>query len=264
MNIIKLLPRELHALEINYIKMQLADMPVVKVKHIRRNGKTVTTLFLNGHQTAIDSERGSELVQLANERHTLIRELAVLQSAWDATYFEKVPKLVLPHPVKRTFIGYGGRKVQMDRDFFDSLTAESNPNFLEYKKYFYNGVYYRSKGERDIARTYTDLGIEFKYEPEVLLNSSKKSTYSDFVCWDRITQSCFFHEHMGMNSLADYAHRAITAMSNYTSAGVLPNVDIIYTFEDDDFYCDPELTVAYVSLLLQNRLRNAEFPEAGN
>ena len=33
---------------------------------------------------------------------------------------------------------------------------------------------------------------------------------------------------------------------------------IIYTFEDEDFYFDPELTVAQASLLIQNRLRNAK------
>lgn len=265
MNSIKLLPKELHALEINYLKIQLADMPVVKVKHINRNGKMFTTLFMNGHQAAISSKKGSELATIANERSTLTRELAELQSAWDAAYFEKVPEMVMPRPVERYFVGYGGQRVRMDRSFYDSLTAESNPRFLEHKTFFYNGIYYRSKSEREIARTYTDLGIEFKYEPAVLLNGSKTYTYSDFVCWDRITQSCFFHEHMGMNALADYAHRAVTAISNYTSAGVLAGVDIIYTFEDEDFYFDPELTVAQASLLIQNRLRNAKItkPQPG-
>ena len=197
---------------------------------------------------------------MLNTRNTLTHELTILQSAWDATYYEPVPVMVLPHPVNRTFLGFGGQPILLNREFYDSLTAESNQNYPEHKKYFYNGVYYRSKGEREIAKVYTDLGIEFKYEPAVLLGSSNKYTYSDFVCWDRITQSCFLHEHMGMKSLADYSHRALTTMSNYTSAGVLPGIDIIYTFEDEDFFFDPELTVSQVSLLIQNRLRNAYFP----
>ena len=65
---------------------------------------------------------------------------------------------------------------------------------------------------------------------------------------------------MGLQSLADYARKGVMKMSDYTSAGILPNVDIIYTFESEDFYFDPELTVAQLSLLLQNRLRNAVSP----
>ena len=46
---------------------------------------------------------------------------------------------------------------------------------------------------------------------------------------------------------------------------MLAGVDIIYTFEDEDFYFDPELTVAQASLLIQNRLRNAKItkPQPG-
>ncbi len=265
MNSIRLLPKELHALEINYIKSRLADMPAAKITLRHRNNRALRYVYCDGHLYLISTPQGSELAAIANERSTLTRELAELQSAWDAAYFEKVPEMVMPRPMERYFVGYGGQRVRMDRSFYDSLTAESNPRFLEHKTFFYNGIYYRSKSEREIARTYTDLGIEFKYEPAVLLNGSKTYTYSDFVCWDRITQSCFFHEHMGMNALADYAHRAVTAISNYTSAGVLAGVDIIYTFEDEDFYFDPELTVAQASLLIQNRLRNAKItkPQPG-
>ena len=260
MNTIDLLPKELHALEINYLKQQIASLPVVKVKRIRRMGRPVKTLFSDGHQCVASSAKGKDLtLQLCN-RNTLVQELAVLQAAWDAAYYEPVPEMVLPCPVKRKFIGYGGQLIILDRAFYDSLVAESNEGFLDRKKYYFNGIYYRSKAEREIAKIYTELGIEFKYEPAILLNGSTNYTYSDFVCWDRITQSCFFHEHMGLNSLADYAKRGIQTMSNYTSAGIYPGVDIIYTFENEDFNFDPALTVVQASLLIQYRLRNTYNP----
>ena len=262
MHTIKLLPKELHALEINYIKNRLATLPAATFKSLYRNGKEMKYVYCSGHYYLLTAKEGATLLPIAEERAQLAEELKILQAAWDAVYFEKVPEMLLPHPVRRTFLGYGGQPIVLDREFYDSLTAESNPSHPEHKRYNYNGVYYRSKAEREIARTYTDLGIEFKYEPAVLLNSSTRYTFSDFVCWDRITQSCFFHEHMGLNSLADYAHKAVTAISNYTSAGVLPTVDIIYTFEDEYYSFDPELTVTQASLLIQNRLRNAYFPEA--
>jgi len=261
MDTIKLLPKELHALEINYLKQRLAEMPAARVTLVHRNSKTYKIVLAGGHQYSVHSAKGASLLQIAEEAEQLRKELVILQAAWDAAYFEKVPDMVLPHPVRRVFLGYGGRQIAMDRKFFDSLTPESNTLYTEHKKYHYNGIYYRSKAEREIARIYTELGVEFKYEPAVLLNSSAKYTYSDFVCWDGITLSCYFHEHLGVNSLADYAHRAVTTISNYTSAGALPNVDVIYTFEDEDLTFDPDTVVMQMSLLIQNRLRNAYFPE---
>ena len=264
MNTIDLLPKELHALEIIYLKQQIASLPVVKVKHISRMGRPVKTLFSEGHQCVASSAKGKDLTLQLCSRNTLVQELAVLQAAWDAAYCEPVPEMVLPYPVKRMFVGYGGQLVTLDRAFFDSLTAESNNSFPEHKRLFFNGIFYRSKAEREIARVYTDLGIEFKYEPAILLNGSVNYTYSDFVCWDRITQSCFFHEHMGLNTLAEYARKAVQSISNYTSAGIYPGVDIIYTFENEKFNFDPELTVSQVSLLIQYRLRNANLPVPQN
>ena len=261
MDTIKLLPKELHALEINYLKKRLEEIPAAKVTLVHRNKKTYKVVLSNGHQYSVHSPEGAALSQIAEERVRLQQQLVILQTTWDAVYFEKVPQMVLPHPVRRVFLGYGRQPILMDREFFDSLTAESNPLYTEHKKYHFNGIYYRSKAEREIAKVYTDLGVEFKYEPAVLLNNSAKYTYSDFVCWDDITQSCYFHEHLGINSLADYAHKAVTTISNYTSAGVLANVDVIYTFEDDDLTFDPETVVLQMSLLIQNRLRNAYFPE---
>lgn len=264
MNMIELLPKDLHALKINTIKKRLALLPDVRIKDIRRNNKLSRYASYDGHYYLVDSERGAALARIADEHRRLTEELQILKSAWYAVYREPVPETVLPHPVKRVFVGYGGQLVKMDRKFYDSLQPESNPMFLEHKKFFYNGIYYRSKAECAIAKVYTDLGIEFKYEPAVLLNASNFETYSDFVGWDSITESCFFHEHMGMKSLADYAHKAVMTMSDYTSAGILPNVDIIYTFEDANYTVDPELTVSQLSLLIQNRLRNAYRPEVGS
>lgn len=263
MKMIDLFPKDLHALKINAIKKRLALLPAVKIKDVRRNNRVSRYAFVDGHFYQIDSDRGAAFAQIADERRRLTEELQILKSAWNAAYRDPIPEMVLPHPVKRVFVGYGGQIVKMDREFYDSLQPESNPLYPEHKKYFFDGIYYRSKAEREIAKVYKDLGIEFKYEPGVLLNAGNKETYSDFVGWDQITESCFFHEHMGLKSLADYAHRAVMTMSDYTSAGILPNVDIIYTFEDDHFCFDPELTVTQLSLLLQNRLRNAVFPGVG-
>ena len=260
MNMIDLLPKDLHALKINTIKKRLELLPAVKLKDVRRNNKVSRYAAVDGHFYQIDSGKGADLARIADERRLLTEELQMLKSAWNAAYREPVPELVLPHPAKRVFVGYGGRRVLMNRKFFDSLKPESNPIYPDGKRYFYNGILYRSKAEREIAKVYTELGIEFKYEPGILLNGSNNEMYSDFVGWDDITESCFFHEHLGLKSMADYAHKGIMKMSDYTSAGILPNVDIIYTFEDIDYNFDPEMTVAALSLLLQNRLRNAALP----
>lgn len=57
----------------------------------------------------------------------------------------------------------------MNRDFFDSLKNDDNKKYPKKPFNYFNGIYYRSSAEREIAVLYTELGIPFKYEPTIKL-----------------------------------------------------------------------------------------------
>lgn len=86
----------------------------------------------------------------------------------------------------------------------------------------------------DIARFYTEQGIPFKYEPEIWLSGMNRPIYSDFVILIRELDLCKFHEHFGLKNSADYSRKTSTTYNNYSGAGLLPELDVFYTFDVDD------------------------------
>ena len=122
----------------------------------------------------------------------------------------------------------------MDKSYFDSLKNDDNTKYQKYKSNLFNGIYYRSAAERDIAIYYTEMGIPFKYEPSIMISGLTKAINPDFVLYIKELDSCKFHEHLGMKDYADYLRDTKVKYSNYLGAGLIPDVDIIFTHDNDD------------------------------
>ena len=200
------IPKEYLALKINYLRQQLAAMPeITKTKRIIR-GKKLDVYIVNSRLYRSDSITGKELHLSFIKRDQLERELTKLESTWNC---------------------------YLDSNFFESLKNDADPNYRETKTVFYNGTYYRSAAEADIARFYTENGIPFKYEPEIWLNGLKYPVYSDFVILIKELDLCKFHEHFGMKNSANYNRITATKYNNYSGAGLLPELDVFYTYDVD-------------------------------
>ena len=57
----------------------------------------------------------------------------------------------------------------MNKEFFDSLKNDANSKYPKPTNNPFNGIYYRSAAEREIAIFYTEMGIPYKYEPEIMM-----------------------------------------------------------------------------------------------
>ena len=127
----------------------------------------------------------------------------------------------------------------MNKVYFDSLKNDADNSYPKPTNYFFNGIYYRSAAERDIAVCYTEMGIPFKYEPEVYLKGLVKAVYPDFVTYFEELDNCKFHEHFGMKDYSDYQRITKIKFNNFVNAGLIPGLDIIFTHDTDAITFDP-------------------------
>ena len=169
----------------------------------------------------------------SRQREELLRELAKLEGLWESAFRGLPPPDIEPRKIRRSFLNNNNETVILDGNFFKSLKNDVNPYFPDSKKYFYNGTYYRSAAEVDIARFYTEQGIPFKYEPEIWLKGLNHPIYTDFVLLIKELDLCKFHEHFGMKNFSGYAAGTLSKYTNYSEAGLVMDFDVICTYNYD-------------------------------
>ena len=225
------IPREYLALKINYCKKGLAKLPEVSLSTRKIHGEKVTACIFESHVYKSDSKNGAELFQTAKKRMSLISELTKLEGIWYSQFNCPVPEDYQPHKVVRQInTGYNGL-VNINKQYFDSLKNDANPNHRDKKFHVFNGICYRSNIERNIAAYYTEQGIPFKYEPEVWIAGLNKPIYPDFVAFYRELDLCKFHEHFGLMDKTSYLREAEIKYNDYSNAGLVPGLDILFTYD---------------------------------
>ena len=225
------IPKEILALQINYCKQQLAELPEVNIGRRKRNGSFTEVYLVGLHCYQKNCDKGKELLSIYNKREELTCELSRLEGLWHSGYTCQPPEDIAPRKIERRLFINSSNSVLINGEFFDSLKNDADPNHRESKTFFYNGTYYRSASEVDIARYYTENGIPFKYEPEIWLNGLNYPIYTDFVVLIKALDLCKFHEHIGMKNSANYNRTTATKYTNYSGAGLLPELDIFYTYD---------------------------------
>ena len=227
------IPREYLSLKINYCKQRLEQMPKFTVLEHKIRGENKRIICADSHRYIMDSESGKQMLDLMHEKEELEAQLQIYEAIWNVNFKgEPVPAFV-PCKINRFITDNSGHKIPLDKAFFDSLKNDDNKKYAKYKSNFFNGIYYRSAAERDIAIFYTEMGIPFKYEPSISIAGLTKPINTDFVLYIKELDSCKFHEHLGMKEYADYLRDTKVKYSNYMGAGLIPDIDIIFTQDQD-------------------------------
>ena len=248
------IPREHLALRINYCKKRLAELPEVTMSTRSIKGTTKAVYVVKSSVYYQESKAGNKALQILQLREQLSRELAKLEGLWNSQFRGVPPLDIEPRNISRKLYINEYESVVIDNNFFDNLKNDANPFFPEHKKHFFNGTYYRSPIEADIARSYTEQGIPFKYEPEIWLKGLNRPIYTDFVILIRELNQCKFHEHFGLKNSADYTRKTATTYINYSGAGLLPGLDVFYTYDLDDVPFDVRLLPVKVNAVVYNSL----------
>ena len=78
----------------------------------------------------------------------------------------------------------------------------------------------RSKSELIIADKLHAAGLDYDYEPQIVLNGSER--YPDFVITDDDSGETYYWEHLGMMSNLKYRRRWEKKLVEYRAEGILP------------------------------------------
>ncbi len=107
---------------------------------------------------------------------------------------------------------------------------ETNPFHPEYKTVkAINGLMVRSKSEAFIVLLLVTHHIPFRYE--CLLELDGKKLYPDFTIRHPVTGEIIYWEHCGMLDNPDYISQFINKMRHYLYNGIIPDHNLILTFE---------------------------------
>lgn len=244
----KHIPRELLALRINYCRQLLEVLPEIKVYKYVKDDDQVTKLVVGKHRYDPNLDTGKRYYELWKKRDLVQRKLRLYEAIWDANFKgEPLPECV-PHRVKRVLCIDATTRVVMNKAYFDSLKNDANTGHPKPKNFPFNGIYYRSAAEREIAMFYTELGIPFKYEPEVTIKGLPEPIYPDFVIYIEELDNCKIHEHFGIKDSSNYLRNTAIKYRNYTEAGLVPELDVLFTHDTNDLPFD----IRYLSSKLNN------------
>lgn len=223
--------QEYLALKIDFCRKQLKQLPNVKLQTFNKYKKPIQKIIVGKHRYLLDSEPGEKYLNIMQYKETLERKLEYYEAVWKSKYKDIPYPECESHKVIRTLFVDKSTKVIMNKAYFDSLKNDANKDHPKPLDYPFNGIYYRSAAEREIAIFYTENNIPFKYEPEVSIKGIPGFIYPDFVIYIPELDNCKFHEHFGMKDSARYLAITNTKYYNYTNAGLVPELDIIFTHD---------------------------------
>lgn len=250
----KYIPREYLALKINYCRKQLAELPEVKVYNHKADGCVEKQIVVGRHKFGINSKRAQTYNKIFLLRDEITRNLQFYETLWDLIFKGSPLPECTPRKLIRTLsVGYN-KRIVMDKAFFDSLKEDCNTKYPKNTGYYFNGICYRSASERDIAILYTELGIPFKYEPSVTLAGLPNPINPDFVFYIKELDTCKFHEHLGIKDSSEYLRVTRIKYGNYTNAGLIPDLDILFTYDTEEMPFDIRYLLAKLDVSIYGSL----------
>lgn len=245
----KYISREYLALKINYCRRLLDQLPKVKIHERIVDGTLRKRLIVGKQRYSPDSQFGIDLYAKMELIEDIERELAVYEAMWNLYFRESIPEIE-PMKIVRTLYTGSNTPVIMNKDYFDSLKNDANKDHPKPTFYHFNGIYYRSEAERNIAVQYTEMEIPFKYEPEVMLSGLRKPVFPDFVPYFKEIDSCKFHEHFGIMGSSDYIRDSKIKFGNFTNAGLLQDLDFYFTYSAGDTMLDARFLRAKINAMI--------------
>lgn len=235
---VKHIPKEYLALKINYCRQQIKKLPELRLQKTVESGKVRIRISGGGHRFFLGTESGNEYYSQWLMRDQFERELQAYETIWICNYRGDPSSELTPHKVIRSLCVDTNSRIVMDKKFFDSLKNDADTKHPKPTDYPFNGIYYRSAAERDIAMFYTEMGIPFKYEPEITIKGLPGPIYPDFVIYIRELDNCKIHEHFGIKNSSNYLRITGIKYNNYTNAGLVPEMDIIFTHNVEEIPFD--------------------------
>ena len=207
------IPKDYILATLKYIECRLNELPEYRIATRRGILKIVSSQPRCEYM--IDHPKGRSLVPVVRERERLIRMRHDLICNWRELYKENIDLDNLYLNKAMSIMG---------DELWYRLRADSN----QYKKtdeLFHNGTQLRSRGEMLVSEILDRLGLEYIYEPEIIIAGKKYSP--DFVVHVPAFGCCFIIEYLGLMDEYGYVEKNKIKIGSYLHSGLFPGRDLI-------------------------------------
>ena len=219
------------------------NLPEGKLRVANRNGKPqfFRTGMENGSKGVYIPKKNSKLVQQLAQKDYY--EQLVKECEAELQAIEKAIAILQKNDPERVYSDLTPARKALVKPllvsdeefirFFEEYKYAGSDYHLEEKKFTTKkGDLVRSKSEAMIADMYYDLGIPYKYEYPLTMQSG--TTYHvDFACLRIRDRKVIYHEHLGKMDDPGYVRRNLHKIDEYMKNGIFVGKNLNLTMESD-------------------------------
>ena len=239
-------PMKVLAVKLEYRRQKLERM--VQGHTIIRNGKLRLVITRDPsipkisarHQRVIspDTKLGKYYSDLINEYQVLKSEYDALLILWNSMYCISPPKVKFPIVQYSDPHGMNNEYYKACKENLGKYTPD-NPTVCEHGEL-------KSKNEQFGLDLLKDLGIPFKYEPEIYLKEIDETINPDCIVNFFEIDRCSYLEIFGMNDKIEYTVKTCNKIYGFSKEKYRPGREVIYVFMYDKYNFDKEYFVSQV------------------
>lgn len=243
------LPDKLLLARYNYLKGILNNMPVMSCPK-----SNIIFIKINHHppkRIYPNSPDREYYEQMLGKRAELEAQLVQLENAWSSKHGFPIQADEQPIAIVNT-----GSRLSMDN--YNMLKEYTNPRPIE-TNYISGGKRYRSRLELHTAEALSLLGLEWKYEPTIVLGvpgrfAGEQRTVTitpDFAVAVPELRRFFIVEALGMLSDRSYTDEACNKLKTYAYNGIYPSKDLVLIPGDSTYMPPIEAILSSVTSTLE-------------
>lgn len=232
---------------VQYLQSQIEELPSGKLicasnrkwqKWYVSDGHTSTYLPKKERQTAELLALKKYLIQQLENTIQELKAINLYLQNHDKLAEEKELSLVTSPELKDLlqpyFYSLADELHQWEKNPYEK--NQNHPERLIHKTY--SGNFVRSKSEALIDMFLFKNKIPFRYECPIELDNV--ILYPDFTIRHPKTGKLFYWEHFGLMNQLTYRKNACSKLQLYISNGIIPNIQLITTYETQEEPLDPE------------------------
>ena len=163
-----------------------------------------------------------------------------------SNYNSKVDQLLSESPEVEKLLSPCFSPLSIELEEWKKAPYETNPKNPEHLTHKVGtNEFVRSKSEAMIAKVLRQYNVPYKYEMKLELDSI--SIYPDFTIRHPKTGDVYYWEHFGLLDKSDYVRNMHHKLQTFTSHNIMPGINLITTFENNETPLNFEMIEMLVS-----------------
>ena len=187
---------------------------------------------------SVSSNLGKQMCEEINSYQKIKAEYNDLYNVWRSIYRIAPPKVKFPIVQYSDPHGMNNEYYKACKENLGKYTPD-NPTVCEHGEL-------KSKNEQFGLDLLKDLGIPFKYEPEISLKEIDETINPDCIVNFFEIDRCSYLEIFGMNDKIEYTVKTCNKIYGFSKEKYRPGREVIYVFMYDKYNFDKEYFVSQV------------------